>query len=609
MLRWCIGVCALKVSAAMSKRTADANRKFSESWTSKYFFIEDKRKCICLICSFCISVFKEYNLKRHFETKHAAAFNKLQGEERERKIESLRRSLDQQKSVFTKASSTVDTCVEVSYEIASLIAKSGRPFTDGDFAKKCIMLASEKVCPEASSKLKNISLNRMTVQRRIESLSEDIHEQMQSAAANFRYFSLAIDESTDVSSTAQLLLFVRGISEDFQVTEELVGLGSLKGNTTGSEILKSVKELCNSSNLDLDKLVSITTDGAPSMIGVRNGMVSLLKEHLGERDKELINYHCIIHQEQLCAKEIGFDRLMRIVTDAINFIRSKGLNHRQFKDLLQNTDSEHNDLVYYCEVRWLSRGEALKKFADLYDEVIDFLTSKGQSTRFLKEESFKRDLAFLVDMTSHLNDLNKKLMGKNQMINHLANAVTAFKMKLQLFENQLKQQNFFNFPYLQKLREKTPDKPLDYSDQIKTLLNEFNRRFQDFEKNEVNLKLFADPFSIPLEQAPENFKMELIDLITSDTLKSNYRDLDILNFFKTLPPEFINLKDNALRYASMFGSTYICEQTFSLMNINKSKIRNRLSDKNLESVLRVSTTNFEPDIPKLINKTQCHPSH
>lgn len=306
---------------------------------------------------------------------------------------------------------------------------------------------------------------------------------------------------------------------------------------------------------------------------------------------------------------MGFDRLMKMVTDAINFIRSKGLNHRQFKDILEHSDSEHNDLVYYCEVRWLSRGEALKKFADLYDDVIAFLTAKGQPTRFLKEESFKRDLAFLVDITGHLNDLNKKLMGKNQMINHLANAVTAFKMKLKLFEEQLKQQNFFNFPYLKKMKEESPDSLLDYSDQIKILQHEFDNRFQDFEKNDVKLKLFADPFAVPVDQLAENFQMELIDLQTSDTCKSNFRHLDVLEFFKTLPTEFSNLKDNASRCATMFGSTYICEQTFSLMNINKSKLRNRLNDKHLESILRVSTTTFEPDIPKLVGKTQSQPSH
>ncbi len=60
----------------------------------------------------------------------------------------------------------------------------------------------------------------------------------------------------------------------------------------------------------------------------------------------------------------------------------------------------------------MSRGQALKRFDDLIDEIISFLEEKGKQTGMLKEPSFKCDLAFLVDVTAHLNDLNKKLMGK-----------------------------------------------------------------------------------------------------------------------------------------------------------------------------------------------------
>lgn len=515
----------------MSKRKiADENRKFSESWTEKYFFVESNKKCTCLICNYVIVVFKEYNLKRHYESKHAA-YSKLEKEERECKIKSLRRCFDYQKDVFVKATQGFDNCVEVSFQIASLIAKSSRPFTDGDFAKQCIMIAAEKICPENVSKLSNLSLNRMTIQRRIENISDDLSDQLQNAASRFKYFSLAVDESTDISSTAQLLLFVRGINENFEITEELVGLSSLKGTTTGADILKYILEKCISQKLDIKNIVSITTDGAPSMTGVRNGMVSLLRQHLGDRAIELINYHCIIHQEQLCAKELGFDRLMKLVTDAINFIRSKGLNHRQFKDILESNDALHNDLVYYCEVRWLSRGEALRKFADLFDEIIAFLEEKGKPTRLLKEESFRSDLAFLVDITEHLNQLNKKLMGKDKFITELVNSVAAFKLKLQLFSRQLAQQNFVNFSYLKKVKDRYPNKVLDYSEQIKLLQNVFENRFQDFETNNVKFKLFADPFSVTIDDAPEKFHLELIDLQTSDNYRAKFRDMDILNFF------------------------------------------------------------------------------
>lgn len=200
---------------------------------------------------------------------------------------------------------------------------------------------------------------------------------------------------------------------------------------------------------------------------------------------------------------------MKAVKEAINFIKSHGLNQRQFKCMLEQGDSEHSDLVYYCEVRWLSRGNALKRFADLLDEIIQFLEEKGRQTRLLKEPSFKCDLAFLVDITTHLNELNKRLMVKNQFINQLANAVSAFDLKLKLFIKQLKDENFINFPYLQKMKEKFPEKCLDYSNQVEILLSSFQNRFTDFASHSMKIRLFGDPFAVPVEEAPKSSRWNL----------------------------------------------------------------------------------------------------
>lgn len=245
----------------------------------------------------------------------------------------------------------------------------------------------------------------------------------------------------------------------------------------------------------------------------------------------------------------------------------------------------------------------------MIDEVIPFLEDKGKPTKMLKEQSLKCDLAFLVDVTAHLNELNKKLMGKNQFINQLANAVSAFKIKLQLFSKQLSSQNFTNFPYLKKIKDKFPDKQLNYTEKIKMLLSSFEKRFTDFESHKLDFKLFGDPFSVPVEEAPEHMQMELIDLQTSDLCKSRFRDLDILDFYKTLPDEFLHLKNNASKCDTMFASTYICEQTFSVMTQNKSKLRNKLTDEHLESILKVSTSCFQPNISKIVDKFQSQPSH
>ena len=79
----------------------------------------------------------------------------------------------------------------------------------------------------------DISLSARICVRRTEKLGNNLMQQLKEKINSFNFFSLAMDESTDVSDTAQLLIFIRGIDDNFNVYEELVDLCSLKGITTG----------------------------------------------------------------------------------------------------------------------------------------------------------------------------------------------------------------------------------------------------------------------------------------------------------------------------------------------------------------------------------------
>ena len=54
---------------------------------------------------------------------------------------------------------------------------------------------------------------------------------------------------------------------------------------------------------------------------------------------------------------------------------------------------------------------------------------KGQHYPDLDDEKWISDLAFEVDIVSHLNDLNLKLQGKKKLIHELQGSVNAFQEK------------------------------------------------------------------------------------------------------------------------------------------------------------------------------------
>ena len=77
---------------------------------------------------------------------------------------------------------------------------------------------------------------------RIKAISEDLTSQLKGLVSSFQLFSLALDESADIDNTAQLLIFVRGITRNFEITEELLSMESMKDTTTGKDIFKCVEK-------------------------------------------------------------------------------------------------------------------------------------------------------------------------------------------------------------------------------------------------------------------------------------------------------------------------------------------------------------------------------
>ncbi len=182
-----------------------------------------------------------------------------------------------------------------SYQISALIAKSGRAFATGEFVKECLAVAAEAVCPSQVRMFSQISLSINTVTRRIEDMAQDIGEQIKTKASAFSAYSIACDESTDISDSAQLLVFLRGVNETFEVTQELAGIETLSGTTKGEDLFFAVERVLEKNKLKWEKMAGITTDRAPAMVGRKSGLATFMSQKVSECGGKVVKYHCILH--------------------------------------------------------------------------------------------------------------------------------------------------------------------------------------------------------------------------------------------------------------------------------------------------------------------------
>ncbi|XP_049790353.1 zinc finger BED domain-containing protein 5-like [Schistocerca nitens] len=144
--------------------------------------------------------------------------------------ESLKRQLKTQQSLFKKVNAEQHAATRASFRVAHLVAKQCKPFTDGELIKNCIIATAEEMCPEKVNLFKNICLSANTVARRIDDIAQNISSQLRDKNQDLDWFSLAVDESTDVSDTAKVLLFIRGIDKNYEVEimdSESIALGNI----------------------------------------------------------------------------------------------------------------------------------------------------------------------------------------------------------------------------------------------------------------------------------------------------------------------------------------------------------------------------------------------
>lgn len=273
----------------------------------------------------------------------------------------------------------------------------------------------------------------------------------------------------------------------------------------------------------------------------------------------------------------------------------------EFKAFLEEVGSDQNDVLYFCQVLWLSKAATLSRFWSLCNEIKTFMTTKEKDARFL-DSIWLNDLACLVDMTKYMAELNVRLQGKGQLVHKLYEHAITFVQKLELIQTHLVEKKVVHFT-AHSIRPVDTVQHEKYSEIVAKLAADFRHRSEDFKKHSDMMKLLSNPFEVDPTHDDDEYQMELIDIQTDWDLKIAFTEHDLLRFYSSdvSSHSYPNLSQDAMKFFALCGSTYCCEQLFSRMKNMKIKSRSLLSNEHFTSV--------GGDIDYLCKQKQCQISY
>ncbi|KAK0146678.1 Protein FAM200B [Merluccius polli] len=184
---------------------------------------------------------KPNKLKRHLETLHHELANKPL-DFFQRKAQEIKSSAE----VLHRNVTLNDKAQLASYMVSYHVATEKQPHTIAErlILPAAIDMVSTVIDEQSAGKLKCIPLSNNTVSCKINDISDNLEKQLISRLKAAGDFSIQLDESTDVSDCATLLVYVRYVWEN-EFVEDLLCYLTIPTGTTGIPLNldKALKEV------------------------------------------------------------------------------------------------------------------------------------------------------------------------------------------------------------------------------------------------------------------------------------------------------------------------------------------------------------------------------
>ncbi|KAE8278718.1 Protein FAM200A [Larimichthys crocea] len=391
-------------------------------------------------------------------------------------------------------------------------------------------MVSTMIDEATASKLKAIPLSNNTISRRIYDMSKDIEEQLNDKIRD-RRFALQMDEATDSNKDCLLITYVRFIDAD-DLREDLLFCKQVTSRATADELFKIIDTYLREADLKWEDCVGICTDGAQAMAGRRGGLQALIKR----------------------------------VSPNVQWTHS-------------SPDGCHVGRFYPGSLNW--------------DEIRIFLEEEENELAHKFNNKFLMKLAYLSDMFQKLNELNLQMQGSNTHLPHLADKITSFTRKLEMWEQRVTEGNIDSFENLKSFIEvnKLQNTVIPcMKAHISALQKHFQRYFPVQDPTQYDW--IRDPFSAtPPAEFSTTENEQFIDVTSDSTMRLEFKSKTLAAFWIGVEKDFPLLGKRALATLLPFATSYLCEIGFSAVASIKTKYRSKLD---IENELRVAVSQLQP---------------
>ena len=196
------------------------------------------------------------------------------------------------------------------------------------------------------------------------------------------WFTIIIDEATDISHNEQMSLSVRWVDDSYEIYERTLGLIQLP-NTTAETIFLAAKDVLIRCSLPINQCRGQAYDGASNMSGINKGVQALFKKEA----KHALYVHCLAHSLNLSLKDVT--NVCEVIRDVMNFIfeltqlfkmspKRLTLFNTLRKDVSINTGEVTPNLRMLCPTRWTVRHTSIASILRNYSIIQSALEEIAQ---------------------------------------------------------------------------------------------------------------------------------------------------------------------------------------------------------------------------------------